>query len=369
MMTALLLLGGAVIVRADPVGAPRPLDTETVWRQGGGRDENVLFAGVVDIVCSQDGTAYVLDQRLNTVHVLASDGRYLKALGRSGEGPSEFRMASGLALLADDVICVTQVVPARAVLLSYAGKAMNDHRLPVDFRGAYLNGCASRNGNLVVHVAQPDYQQSSVALNSSFQVIDPGGRVASTLWHRTLETDLAAVDYDEESDGDPVWALGTDGRLFVSDDWASYRVKVIDDRGVQRVIERDYPHRARDRFEIDRVNELKRRGEISSATKVSKISRDIARLEPRRDGSLWVLSGRGQRDSKPGTVATFDAFNQDGGFRDQVAIRGAFRAGRDAFFLAGDMLCRGLNGGGETIDPDEEDVEIEIVCLRLVERS
>jgi hypothetical protein len=348
----------------------RTLTTTELWRRGG-EDDEVVFGTIGEIVRDSRGNSYLLDNQLSQVHVIASDGRYVAAIGGEGEGPAEFRMASGVALLSDSVLCVTQVMPARAVKLSTRGRAMGDHPLSRELVTAYLNGCAAVDGRLAVKAGQLVQDVMSVGMWTRFGVLDARGNLAEIYWERFRKADFSNVEFDEKADAEPVWAFGADGRLFVNNDWDGYTVEVIGaDRKLIHVIERAYEHLPRSPNDLETFEKQKETGDIHPETKVSATMRDVVMLFPRSDGPLWVLSSRGDIDLPGGVVAVFDEFDRAGVFVRPVTIRGPRRPRLDDFYLVGDMLFIVTNGveGSAAGSQAAGGGEIEIVCLRVSDR-
>jgi hypothetical protein len=56
-----------------------------------------------DLALAEDGTLYVVDDKPMGIKVFGPDGRYLRSIGRAGDGPGEFRYAY-LALKADTLV-------------------------------------------------------------------------------------------------------------------------------------------------------------------------------------------------------------------------------------------------------------------------
>lgn len=63
--------------------------------------EEYMLGDVADIVLARDGSIYVLDRQVPAVRHYDAQGKFLRTIGRSGQGPGEFRSASGLALTKD----------------------------------------------------------------------------------------------------------------------------------------------------------------------------------------------------------------------------------------------------------------------------
>jgi len=59
-------------------------------------DENYMFRRVSDIEVDEEGNIYVLDSIECRIQKYDKDGKYLKTIGRKGEGPGEFQRASSM---------------------------------------------------------------------------------------------------------------------------------------------------------------------------------------------------------------------------------------------------------------------------------
>jgi len=325
------------------------------WRHGG-PGSDLVFGDVYRIIRDADGRSYLLDVQMNEIHVVGPDGELLGAIGREGEGPGEFRRASGFVMQEDGVVCVSQVMPARLVRLSSDGTALDDHPLPESFQASWVNGCAKTDAGLVVFLDAMVQQETSVGMQTLVARVNPDGTIAGECWRRVLSADLANLDFDEKADASPVRAVGRDGRFYVNVEWDAYEIQVTEcGAGEVMVVSREYEHFPRPAEEIARVEKQKEEGRISPETRVATTSRDIAGLFVRPNGSLWVLSSRGEREPGEGLVAVFDEFDREGRFVREVAISGPYRPGTDSFVLYEDRMY---------IFPESDD-ENEVICMRL----
>ena len=94
----------------------RPLtpDFEELYRVGSATGaEWEQFGNVRRVGFDGAGRLYVFDNQADRVTVVGPDGKFLRAFGRPGEGPGEFRGADGLAVMRD----------GRAVLADYGHRA------------------------------------------------------------------------------------------------------------------------------------------------------------------------------------------------------------------------------------------------------
>ena len=73
-------------------------DLEEVWVLGKEKDENDLFASIYDVQVDAQGNIYVSDIKDRRVKKFSAEGKYLRDIGRMGQGPGEFQGARNLAV-------------------------------------------------------------------------------------------------------------------------------------------------------------------------------------------------------------------------------------------------------------------------------
>lgn len=71
-------------------------------------DENYMFTRVSDIEVDEEGNIYVFDSRECRIQLYDKNGKYLKTIGRKGEGPGEFQRASRMTLDAKGKLYVNE---------------------------------------------------------------------------------------------------------------------------------------------------------------------------------------------------------------------------------------------------------------------
>ena len=52
--------------------------------------ENIIFKRLIDIATDHKNNIYVLDSKLKTIYLFSENGKFLRKIGRSGQGPGEF---------------------------------------------------------------------------------------------------------------------------------------------------------------------------------------------------------------------------------------------------------------------------------------
>jgi len=83
---------------AEPLYGEIKLELEEDLSIGNEEDENYLFYGARDIQVDTDGNIYVLDRGNHRLQVFDKDGKYLRSIGKRGQGPGEFSQPSCLQI-------------------------------------------------------------------------------------------------------------------------------------------------------------------------------------------------------------------------------------------------------------------------------
>lgn len=69
------------------------------------------FGNIADVTVSPSGNIFVLDEQAQEVLIFDSNGSHIQSLGGIGDGPTEFRYANGIALLAEGTLVVSSRGP------------------------------------------------------------------------------------------------------------------------------------------------------------------------------------------------------------------------------------------------------------------
>ncbi len=353
------------------------------WRAGGDDEDGALFGVLSSVAVDENDNVYVLDMQLSQINVFDKSGKLVRTIGHEGEGPGEFRRANIMFLMPDGNVAVLQQMPGKLVVITPDGKPGADFHGPSGKDGgmiAYMEG--GRAGSSIV-LSTRSFAQSSTgfSVERALVMVGADGQTRATLFNTTAQQDMNSMtNLDEKEMRALVWAGAKDGRVYASDNFDAYTIKVYSPDGkLERVIEREYTHRPRTKEEMEeskpRVTMRTGNGQrLQPNIKASPTDRDVLRLLPRDDGSLWVLSSRGTNGQPQGTLATIDAFDARGHFvrtltlklpynpkldefhiaRDHVVVVKSVRSARDAFMAEGDDT-----GESEEVEP------VSVVAYRL----
>jgi hypothetical protein len=128
-------VGDTIVVRTEGGsvwgGEPRLVERLRIGTLDG--SEEYTFGRIDALAMTADGTIYMLDSQIPVVRVFSRDGRHLRSFGRRGEGPGELRQPTGLALLPDGRVLISDPANARVSVYSADGEPLDSWRMAGGF--------------------------------------------------------------------------------------------------------------------------------------------------------------------------------------------------------------------------------------------
>ena len=177
---------------------PISITLEEDWRIGGEDDEEI-FGVITSIISDKEGNFYLLDSQLNEVKVYASDGEFLRTIGREGEGPGEFRNASNLFLVPNGEIGVLQSFPGKIVTLTSDGDPGAEFPLPEIEGGGFriLMQAKHAGKKLAVIYALNQNAETSFTQESILALVDSSGPSEVRLYSQSSKMEFASPKITE----------------------------------------------------------------------------------------------------------------------------------------------------------------------------
>lgn len=97
----------------------------------GSMPENLFFERPTSVVCDQDDNIYVLDSDANNIKKFDSNGKFMRIIGREGQGPGEFNNPYYLTY-AKDRLVVWDLSNRRLCAFTPEGKFIKSSNIPYD---------------------------------------------------------------------------------------------------------------------------------------------------------------------------------------------------------------------------------------------
>lgn len=296
-----------------------------------------------------DGGVVVLNGATSELRFFDQNGRHLRAVGRLGSGPGEFRRPGVPEWLGTDTLVVFDTWTARATFVSARGALLKSVRVEGIAGGGELLGRLS-GGSLLLAITrgvtqgtEPGVRRDPVRLVR----LSGEGAVRDTLGSfRGPEVAVQIVGSSTVMTGAPFsrgtfFAVAGD-RVFVADN-AEYRVRVYANGRLERIIEKSVAPVPITASDIERAKAQRRGGDRDPSWRAwldRLYQRDhvpadfpaFGRIVVDADGWLWVQAYA----PSPGGGFAWDVFDASGRLRCACQLPSGFRVreiGRD--FLLG----------------------------------
>ncbi|MBU1700777.1 MAG: hypothetical protein KJ970_20430 [Candidatus Eisenbacteria bacterium] len=370
-----------------PAGPPRSVELEEIWRVGGDQGD-ILFGTVTEATTDSDGNVYILDTQLCHVVVISPSGEYLRTISGEGDGPGEVRRPRDLVFLDDGTLGILELFPAKFIKLSSSGEPRGiltvggDADPQTGFTSA--SRCIYRGGTLMIagqRLVQTDTGQSRVMYLSRLNNI---GAEVVRFCEATMVLNFEKLHFVER-ELEPGFflgnAVGPDGRVYSVQSWNKYAVDVYQPDGtLERIIERDFENRKRTEDELRRVNALfdasDQNTPYEATREIEPCPPAISDLHVDSGGNLWVLNSRGAENPVDGAMLSYDLFDPQGEYLEQVSIICDGDPAYDGLEFLPDervLLIKGyvLSGmsrtdlGNIAFGEEGEASPLEIICCRM----
>jgi len=371
---------------AEPANGHRTVHLQEQWRAGG-EDGEDFFGLITQCIVGGDGTIYLLDTRLAEVAVYAPDGERKGTLSREGEGPGETRLPANLLFMPDGTLGLVQIFPGRIVKVGLDDTPQGTVDFGDKTDGGFLQlfDCMVQDDRLVLTGTLTQQNPPTGRINTSFAAAyGLDGKEVVRYEENRREIDFNAFHWVEDEQDQIEFrkvVVGKDGRVYVAGKRNEYRINVYEPDGTpDRVITRSYEHRQRTPEEFKRMEDRMTAAfsRLPDAKfDVSKTEPDITALRLGRDGNIWVESSRGGIGQPEGVFYTWDVYDPDGKFIEQVSAAcpgdgdddmllwtagGAVQV--TGFMSAVRALQGGGAGGGEE---DEAAAPMEVICYKTLD--
>ena len=367
---------------AKPLHGRRDIILRELWRISA--DDEDMVGLIADVCEDRDGNVYLLDVQLNTVWVYSSDGERIGSVGREGDGPGEFRSPFQVLQWPDGRLAVAEESPGRFLLFEKDGTP-SETLLPQihdsDSLETYVNLTKSKvaRERLVIHYTTRAWKDNNRIDTIYLGFFDLQGNLGNLLLSRRIETGLSKQREIRETGmtwlGDR-WCMSPDGVVYAALGYQGYAIHVFSSEGQKiMVIEREYESVRRneeEKEEAERSFARYRYGEPESTFKISDVHMDIVGMRESPDNEIWVQTSEGRWRLPEGAIASYDVFNSEGHFVEQVVLYARGNPEDDLILLLNDQVivvrdflsCAHAMAGVKPRDKgeDAEDIDAVVVC-------
>jgi len=388
ILTSLVFADADTVKNSTPAKEPGALRLSEQWRVGGDNSE-ILLGVVSEAVSDDNGNIYILDNQLCRVSVISPEGEHIATLSREGDGPGEVRTPRDVVILDDGSVGIALLFPSKLVRLTPDGTPLPSFIMggkDGDTTTPYVTiGCETRAGVLLMaghHSVPSDLGQDR---NHFLCTVAKDGTLNPPLRESEEILDFTSMRV-EEKDVLPAFhiahAIGPDGRIYTPRSRDEYIIEVYNPDGdLEQVIEREFNNRDRTSRETNRIKAVfaaasrQVPGELNGI--VEPKNPVIASLFVDNNHRLWVQSSHSADNLPDGAFMTYDIFDADGRFDQQISV---FCEGDPAYdelkflpdgrvlLIKGLVLARWSAFDFGTVDWGEEEDEMssmEIICFTV----
>jgi len=215
--------------------------------------KDVYFQGPVDIKCDPDGNVYVCDYKASLILKFDSGGKFLKTIGRKGQGPGDFNMPFHIAVTKDRLY-VWEMGNRRISALALDGTFIKSQN--VDWAEGGPQAMRSLpSGEILLGWEMTDFQNNDKPQAYSIRIMSPDLKIGKPIYQRDVwRNKYARLEGRMTNIPQPFapvvfWDTAPDGKIIVSDQKA-YEIEIHDpvkgrmssfkhDRGQVKVSEKD----------------------------------------------------------------------------------------------------------------------------------
>ena len=376
-----------LIRNRDPLKAPQTVRLEELWRVGG-EDGDLIFGAIVEAIADPDGNVYLFDHHMKQVEVISPGGEHLRTLSREGEGPGEVRRPRDMVYLPDGRIGLAELAPSKLVTVTKTGEPAGTIALGGD--GGVDNGftvtlsCEHRNHTFLLGGQTSTPIDIGMDRTQYLSLLSETGLETKRLREASAVLNFAAALLVEKDLVPPfifVNTIGPDGRVYVPRDRHSYAIEVYSPEGVlEKIIERKYVNRKRTDRELRRLNTLfssmARDTGLEIKMDIESDNQVIAGMFVDSQNRLWIKHAKSGDDLPAGILLSFDIFDADGRYLQEVQIASEGDAAYDdleflpdgrVLLIKGYVLAQWETFDSSAINWDEgvDSGPMEIICCEM----
>ncbi|MFC1529733.1 6-bladed beta-propeller [Gemmatimonadota bacterium] len=317
----------------NPDEALRPNMTigfEELFRIGGDEmaGEEYLFSYIGGIVTGEDHHTFVQVMGEDIIKVFDDEGRYVRTIGRQGQGPGELAYAQGVGFGPDGNLWVPSRGSLRIVIFTTDGDFVKN--IPFSLMPP-MNIQTTADGFMGLHVDTRPLGGTMLEMDFLLRRFDASGDTLNTLSKSTFEVDYLDMQMGKYIENAPLFTQDHEGRVWQCRPRTDiYRLNVWNPDGtLSMVVEKDVPVMPKSAEEIEEERELvlgiiqqQTSGQMPEGIDFSydpdpnRPFLGYPSCDP--EGLIWVQAGL--KDSFDGNA--FDLYDERGRFLQRIVIEG-----------------------------------------------
>jgi len=296
--------------------------------------EDIFFESPFSIACDEKGNVYICDYRANNIKKFDASGKFIKIIGREGQGPGEFSWPYQ-ATLAKDRLFVWDMRNRRLCVLNPDGEFIKSEKITFA-TGRPQKMRSLPNGDIVIEMEKTYFGEPDKPQDCTIELYSPDLEHKKTIYshevwrNKYIRGEFGLTNVPQPFSPRVYWDVSPDGKIIIGYS-EKYEVSIYDNVGEKlstfthsyepvKVIEEDKKrHFAGMTF--SRGGEVKQGAPdfIVKNTKFPKYKPAFNNILVDSEGNILVHVNRKDRDEM---YRYFDAFNPEGNFIAKVQIVG-----------------------------------------------
>lgn len=310
--------------------------------------EDIFFESPSTISCDSEGNIYVVDSGAKNIKKFDKQGKFLKTIGREGQGPGEFDSLY-YSTFAKDRLIVWDSGNRRLCSFTSDGDYVSSVNISYDAGSVrMLRGFPT--GEIAVEMEKNYRNEPDRPQECRIDLYTSDLKFIRTIYKRDLwrKKYIRTKEFGTSTlyfpySADVRWEVFPDGRLIIgySED---YELDIFDRSGrkISSISHRDDPVPVSEKDKKDYFDSLEfyRAGErlkevpeyITKYTEFPKHMPVYKNILVDSEGNIWVVLSRGNQEEDGKVI---EVFSPDGNFMSRVVLEGdvAFPDNRNAYFL------------------------------------
>lgn len=181
--------------------------------------EGELFENIVDIAVDEEGNIYLCDIQANNIKKFSPEGKFVKIIGRKGQGPGEFITPSHI-VVSGKRLFVYEIGNRRLCSLTTGGEYINN--IPIQFsEGLPLHIRALPGGDIVIEKEVNYYREKDKPQDCFIQIFSPELELKKNLFtHPVMKNKFREIkgifaNIVQPFAPEVYWSVGPDGRIVI----------------------------------------------------------------------------------------------------------------------------------------------------------
>ncbi len=309
---------------------------------------DIFFESPSTVACDPEGNIYVVDSGAKNIKKFDAQGKFLKTIGREGQGPGEF---GGLyySTFSKDRLIVWDSGNRRLCAFTPDGDFLKSANIAYD-EGSVRKLRGFPSGEIAVEKEKTFRNEQDKPQTCTIDLYSPDLEFVRTIYRRELwrKKYIRTKEYGISTlyfpySADVQWDVMPDGRIIIGFS-ANYDLEVYDRTGIKvATISHDFdPVKITEKDKKDYFDSLAfyRMGErlkelpeyVTKYTEFPMQKPAYENILASADGNIWVVLNRDRQD---GNGKVFGVFDPAGKFISSVLIEGdaAFPDSRNAYIL------------------------------------